>query len=143
MSDIPGTKATHAITSLLRVVGAGAAVAMAVSACAGETTSSLWTYEPGAAAETPMATPELVGSEPESSPASGQARPLQPPAGVVIPRVVEPQRAEQPDPAEAVPAPLQIDPAANTITTDEPAGSPLPTPSAEATAPASGPPVAE
>jgi len=96
----------------------GLVVSVLTAACANDSdgTGARWTYAPvdEAASASPAAaasTPQADASTPPDGFASpGRAEPLQPPAGNVIPRFVEPERADRPTVEEAIPAPLEIDP---------------------------------
>ncbi len=96
----------------------GLVAALFSAACANDSgdTGGRWTYSPvdEAASSSPAAagpTQQADASTPPDGFASpGRAEPLQPPAGNVIPRFVEPERADPPTAEEAIPAPLEIDP---------------------------------
>lgn len=97
---------------LAAAAGIGAAALM-MAACAGDTADTAeWTYAP-VAGEAPTE-PAQATLEPESrrtgptaadEPLAERRRPLEPPAGITIPRFVEPERADLP---EGEPAPGAI-----------------------------------
>jgi len=91
----------------------GVVVSAFTAACASDSdsTGARWTYAPvdESASSSPAATgptPQADASTPPDGVASpGRAEPLQPPAGNVIPRFVEPERADRPIAEEAIPPP--------------------------------------
>lgn len=103
---------------LMPLIGFGLAVGLAVAACAGDSASDEWTFTPVADAEMPTPDGQVASIAPVAATApadefeTGRAQPLEPPAGNVIPRFVEPERADPPAAAEAEPAPLDVDPQA-------------------------------
>ena len=112
-------EASRSLVRRLATLGLGGlAVSVFTAACANDSdgTAARWTYSPvdEAASSSPAAagpTQQADASTPPDGFASpGRAEPLQPPAGNVIPRFVEPERADPPTAEEAIPAPLEIEP---------------------------------
>lgn len=112
-------------------------LALVAAACSSESAGEDWTYAPVADA----ARTEAPGQDPARAPAAsesgsplappGRRDPLQPPAGVVIPRFVESERVDQPDAGDAIPAPGPGGPVAAPtsapVRTSMPGASPMPT----------------
>lgn len=91
-----------------------ALAALVVGGCA-QDSASTWTHAPLARASTPVpeqaaATDRGTSDAAADQSATERAIPLQPPAGNVIPRFVEPERAEGPDAGDVDAAPLAIEP---------------------------------
>ncbi len=126
---------------LPEIIGIGLTLVLAAGACTSESAST-WTAAP--VADDPLRTPlqeqggppGAAATEPaQEPPTPGRAQPLEPPAGNVIPRFVESERADQPDAADAIPAPIAVEPDTTPSATDAPAGtsSSAPPPSIQGT----------
>lgn len=128
----PARDERRRVARLVTVGAASLALSLVLGACADDSASSEWTYAPltdtaAATSAAPVVDAPDASAPPEGFAPPGRAQPLEPPAGNVIPRFVEPERAEQPEAADAIPAPVAIEPSALPTANDAPGTQPTPT----------------